>query len=204
MRNIAIAVGIALFVSACTPEYSDPKPPRATHGNPQATVVVEEFADFQCPACGAAYGLVKELTEKFGDTVYWKFYHYPLTSIHPYAFNAALAAECANDQGKFWEYHDKLFENQQKLTSGDLYDYAGQLGLNVDSFKACVKSRAKSPTVRADMDLGDQRGVNSTPSFYVNGVLIEDWSALETRINAALTPGVPVADTPASAVPTAE
>src|SRR6185436_7834088 len=131
LKRVITILAFALLVTACAPKYDDPHTPRATKGSPQAQVKVEEFGDFECPACGGAHPLIKGLQEKYGDRVLWTFYEYPLVSIHPYAFNAALAAECANDQGKFWEYHDKLYENQEKLHNGDLYNYAQELGLDV-------------------------------------------------------------------------
>lgn len=189
-RWIAI-FALAVLVSACTPAYQNPNLPRPVKGGENAVVVVDEFGDFQCPACGQAYPVVKALQEQYGDRVLWKYYHFPLIQIHPYAFNASMAAECALDQGKFWEMHDLLFENQTKLARSDLYGYADQLGLNAELFDACFKSRAKSDQIRSDMAEAERRGVNATPSFYVNGQLIQNWSALGSAIEALLTPAVP-------------
>ncbi|OGY92425.1 MAG: hypothetical protein A3B31_03885 [Candidatus Komeilibacteria bacterium RIFCSPLOWO2_01_FULL_53_11] len=151
-------------------------------GSPQAQVLVEEFADFQCPACGSAAPVLKRLAEQYGDRVQWKYYHFPLVQIHPFAFNAALASECANDQGKFWEYHDMLYSRQTNLSKGDLKGYAEELGLDTESFNACLDSRAKQGLVRNDMALGEQRGVNGTPSIFLNGQLLQDWTTLEARL----------------------
>lgn len=191
MRRIALLVLLLFVATACTPSYNDPKPPRPTKGNPKAQVTVEEFGDFQCPACGAAYPLFKQLQEKYGERTLWKYYHFPLTQIHPFAFNASLASECANDQGKFWEYHDLLYENQTRLTNGDLNTYAQQLGLKIESFKACYKSRTKTATVRADMAFGDSKGINSTPSIVLNGQIVDDWTTLGERLAAFLATSTP-------------
>ncbi len=195
-RILAIALA-GLILSGCTPSYNDPKTPRATKGSPQAQVVVEEFADYECPACGSAYPLIKALMDKYGNHVLWKFINYPLTSIHPYAFNAALAAECANDQGKFWEYHDKLYENQDHLSKGDLFKYASDLGLNADTFKACVDSRAKSSLVQEDMALGDSRKVNATPTIFINGEELDNWTLLENKLDVFFPSSTPTS-TPAT------
>jgi protein-disulfide isomerase len=183
MKRLFILTLVAFAISACTPEYQDPGTARATYGSPQAQVVVEEFGDYQCPACGTAYPLMKRLKEKYGQRVLWKYYNYPLISIHPYAFNAALAAECANDQDKFWEMHDLLYENQAKLTKNDLYAYGEQLDLNLEGYKACIQSRAKSKLIQEDIALGDSRGVNSTPTVFVNGEKLVNWTMLESRLD---------------------
>ncbi len=138
-----------------------------TKGTGQITVI--EYSDFQCPACGAAYPEVKNIINKTGDKVKFVYKQFPLTSIHPYAFKASEASECAADQGKFWEYHDKLFDNQQKLDIGNLKKYAEQVGLDTQSFNQCLDSGAMSERVRADMNDARSAGVTATPTFFVNG-----------------------------------
>ena len=191
MKKIALLVGAVLFLTACTVEYNDPKPPRAFKGGENATVIVREYGDFQCPACGTAYDQLKDLPTKYGDKVRWEFYHFPLTSIHPYAYNASLAAECANDQGKFWDYHDTLFENQAELTRKDLYAYAELVGLDADLFDACFRSKAKASVVRGDMQDGNAMEINSTPTFYVNDEELENWTRLEVVLDAAVATTTP-------------
>jgi protein-disulfide isomerase len=183
MKRIVNIALLGFLLTACTPAYTDPKTPRATKGSPQAQVVIEEYADYQCPACGKAYPFLKSLQEKYGERVLWKYINFPLTSIHPYAFNAALAAECANDQGKFWEYHDKLYENQANLGKSSLYKYAGDLGLNVENFKACVQSRAKSSFIQQDIALGDKKQVNQTPTIFINDEMLTNWGELEKKLD---------------------
>jgi protein-disulfide isomerase len=189
MKRTLVLITILFAVSACTPKYVDPNPPRATKGSPFAAVTVEEYGDFQCPACGRAAAYIKQsnLHEKYGERVQWKYFHFPLISIHPFAFNAAMAAECANDQGKFWEYHDTLFADQDKLRKSDLDTHAQELGLDTELFGACFKSRAKSETIRGDITQGERKGVQSTPTFFLNGELVSDWTRLETLIDTLLS-----------------
>jgi len=182
-----IVLSLLLFaVSACTPAYNNPDVPRPFKGGENASIVIEEFADFQCPACGQAYSAVHPLQEQYGDKVKWKFMHFPLTQVHPYAFNAAMAAECANDQGKFWEMHDKMFENQRNLNRSNLKKFAEEVGLDMELYNACFKSRAKSDQVNSDVAEAKKRDVNSTPTFYVNGQKIQNWGQLGSLIDTLL------------------
>ncbi|OGY71631.1 MAG: hypothetical protein A3H59_02035 [Candidatus Jacksonbacteria bacterium RIFCSPLOWO2_02_FULL_43_9] len=159
-------------------QYEKPNVPRPVGANPTASIVVKEFSDFQCPACGAAHPMVKNILSEFKNNIRFELYHFPLISIHPYAFGAALAAECANDQGKFWEMGDTLFDNQQNLLPSDLTLYAGQIGLDQVNFDACLDSRAHRDRVNDDINQGNAFGVNSTPTFFLDGQKIDDWSAL--------------------------
>lgn len=138
-------------------------------GDRDAKVVVVEFSDFQCPACGVAVSIVKEVAEEYGDKILLVFRHFPIISTHPYALKAAEAAEAAAEQGKFWEYHDKLFENQENLKDGDLKQYAEELGLDMKKFEDALKTGKFKDKVRGDLDAGEKFGVNATPTFFING-----------------------------------
>jgi protein-disulfide isomerase len=140
----------------------------ARFGSPTAPVQIIEFSDFQCPYCGDAARTVKQLKEKFGDKVSIVFRHFPL-EIHPAAPKASEAALCANDVGKFWEYHDKAFANQSALSPADLTKYATELGLDAAAFDACLSSGKHAADVKADMEYGTKLGIEGTPAFYVNG-----------------------------------
>ncbi len=179
------AIGIWLSMGSA-PTYENVNSPRPVKGSSEAKVVVEEFSDFQCPACKSAQDTVKRVINEFGDQIRFEFKHFPLTTIHPQAFRAALASECANDQGKFWEYHDLLFINQPNFSPSELVSYAEGLGLNKDTFKACLDSRAKNDVVRADMAEASSRQVNATPTFFVNGQVVQNWNQLGDIISAAL------------------
>jgi protein-disulfide isomerase len=159
---------------------------RPFKGNPEAKVVVVEYSDFQCPACGAAYSYTKNVVNEFKDQIKFEYRHFPLTSIHPYAFKAAVAAEAANDQGKFWEYHDKLFENQDKLKKEDLLRYAEELGLDMKRFKATLESNEKDAIINSDLLQGQKDGVRGTPTFFVNGKKVQKWTELRQAILAEL------------------
>ena len=170
---LIIIAGVHWFVTR--PTYDDVYTPKPVEGNPDATVKIVEFSDFQCPACGAAAPTVKKIMEEYGDKVSLEYKHFPLTSIHAFAFNAAEASECANDQGKFWEMHDMMFEKQDDLTIGSLKKYAETIGLDTEKFNNCLDSNAKAKYVTADFNEGIGKGVDSTPSFFVNGKKIESW-----------------------------
>ncbi len=132
-------------------------------------VVIEEFSDFECPFCGRAFPTVDRILDEYGDQVEFVYKHFPLTSIHPRAQKAGEASECARDQGKFKEYHDKLFQNQRALEITNLKQYAADLGLNTDKFNSCLDNSDKASVVNNDLAEGRQRGVTGTPTFFING-----------------------------------
>ncbi len=183
-----IIIGVAgVLLSTRGPKvtYDNVNSPRPVDGNPSAKVVVQEYSDFQCPACGAVYQFVKDLVQQYAQDIRFEFKQYPLTKIHIYAYSAALASECANDQGKFWPYHDKLFENQDKLRSSDLKQYAADLGLDTTKFNACLDTQAKKSVVDADIQAGNALSVPGTPTFFVNGRQVATGD-LETAIKSAI------------------
>lgn len=163
---------VSLLLVACVSteglSAESSKPPT---GNPASSLVVEEFADLQCPACkGAHTTLVKPLLEKYGQSIRYEFRHFPIRSIHAFAQEAAEAAECAADQGKFWEFVDDNYENQDKLSRADLTARAEKVGVaDMDLFERCVKSRIKRDAVQAEYEDGIERGVTGTPTFFVAG-----------------------------------
>jgi protein-disulfide isomerase len=139
-------------------------------GLPTAAVTLLEYGDFQCPYCGAAYAEVKEVQRALGDDLLFAFRHFPLAQIHQFALGAAEAAEAAGAQGKFWEMHDLLFENQRHLAPPDLLRYATTLGLDLDRFTADLEQGTHEPKIREDFMSGVRSGVNGTPTFFINGV----------------------------------
>lgn len=141
-------------------------------GSASAPVTLVEFSDFQCPFCQRVEPTMKEIREKYGDKVRIVWKDFPLTQIHPQAFKAGEAAHCAGDQGKFWEYHDRLFANQQALQPADLKAHAAAVGLNAATFDACLDSSKHAERVRDGVADGSRLGVNSTPTTYVNGRLL--------------------------------
>ena len=137
-------------------------------GPVDAPVTVVEYGDFECPFCGRAEPVVRELLSEFGDVRYvWR--HLPLSDVHANAQAAAEAAEAADDQGAFWEMHDLLFAHQDALTPSDLVTYAAELGLDVERFATDLASHAGAARVADDVDSADLSGVSGTPTFFVNG-----------------------------------
>jgi len=133
-----------------------------------APVTLVEYGDFECPYCGMAEPVVRELLRDFGDVRYvWR--HLPLSDVHPRAQLAAEAAEAAGDQGAFWEMHDLLLDHQDRLGPGDLVGYAEQLGLDVERFTARLQGHAGAGRVAEDVDSADLSGVSGTPTFFING-----------------------------------
>jgi Na+/H+ antiporter NhaA len=133
-----------------------------------APVTLVEYGDFECPYCGQAEPVVRELQRDFGDVRYvWR--HLPLTDVHPHAQLAAEAAEAADRQGAFWELHDLLFDHQDRLRPSDLVGYAEQLGLDVERFTEDLRNHEGAARVAEDVDSADLSGVSGTPTFFVNG-----------------------------------
>jgi protein-disulfide isomerase len=149
-----------------------------SRGPSDAKVTIIEFSDFQCPFCGKAHDTVEEVMKAYAGKVRLVFRNFPL-EFHPYAAKAAEAAMCANDQQKFWEYYDTLFANQQKLELPQLKEHAGAVGLDVIKFSECLDSGREALAVREDQAAGARVGVNGTPAFFVNGVLMSGAQSLD-------------------------
>jgi protein-disulfide isomerase len=139
-------------------------------GPEHAPVTVVEYGDFECPHCKQATGTVKLMLARFGPQVRFAFRHFPLEGVHPHAFLAAEAAECAGGQGRFWEMHDLLFEHQDRLGLRDLIGYAGALDLDLERFVTDLRGHAHADRLREDFLSGVRSGVNGTPTFFVNGI----------------------------------
>ncbi len=160
-------------------------------GDKNAPVTIIEFSDYQCPFCERFWSQTLPLIKaNYIDTGKVKLVYrdFPL-GFHQYAQKAAEAAECADDQGKYWEMHDKLFQNQAALTINDLKRYASELGLDTSTFNQCLDSGKYTKEVQKDLADGSASGVSGTPSFFVNGVQIvgaQPYSAFEQAIEAAI------------------
>jgi len=147
----------------------------AVLGNQDAKITIIEFSDFQCPYCEKFYSeTFPQLKKEYIDTGKAKliFRNFPL-SFHENAMPSALAAECAKEQGKFWEYHDKLFENQQALDSSSLKKYALDLKLEINKFNDCLDNKKYQSEIQQDIQDGQSAGVTGTPSFFINGIPLE-------------------------------
>ncbi len=154
--------------------------PRHLLGPETAAVLIEEFSDFQCPACEAAEPVIKQVLAKYKDKVRFSYRQFPLTTVHPLAMPASIASECADKQGKFWAYHSLLFSNQPNFQPADLENYARQASLDIPEFNQCQSQSADvEALIRGDMTLGNRQGVSATPTFFVNGQKVEGYDELE-------------------------
>lgn len=138
-------------------------------GSIKAPVALVEYGDYQCPFCGQAYPMVKAVQKGMGDRLCFAFRNFPLANMHPHAEHAAEAAEAAGAQGRFWEMHDLLFENQGALDDTDLEEYASTLGLDSQRLIEEVRAGAHTARIREDFRGGARNGVNGTPTFFING-----------------------------------
>ncbi len=140
-------------------------------GNESAKVTLVEFSDYQCPFCGRARATVNQILDTYKDKIKYSFRDFPL-SFHQDSFTAHVAARCAGDQGKYWDYNRILFNSQQALKPEKLKEYAKQLGLNVKDFNNCLDTNKYTAAVQKDMDEGAKAGVSGTPSFFIDGIMI--------------------------------
>ncbi len=157
-------------------------------GPANAPVTIVEYSDFQCPFCGRATPTIEAVTKKYGDKVRLIYKHFPL-SFHPNAQPAAEASECAGEQGKFWQFHDKLFANQETLSADNYKLWAKELGLDLTKFNSCVDTRKYQQKVQTQFSQGSADGVSGTPTFYINGKQIvgaQPQQAFEQIIDAEL------------------
>lgn len=153
-------------------------------GPDSAPATMVEYGDFECPYCGMAHPIVKELIDRLGPQMRFVFRHFPLIQVHPHAEIAAEAAEAAGAQGKFWEMHDMLFENQDALDPDDLIGYAVELGLDQPRFISELASHVHAPRVLEDLTSGARSGVQGTPTFFINGEKHEGDFEYETLLGA--------------------
>jgi protein-disulfide isomerase len=159
-----------------------------TIGPATAPVTLVEYGDYECPHCGHAYPIVKNVQRKLGKRLRFVFRNFPLAEAHPHARHAAEAAEAAAEQGKFWEMHDALFENQLALEDDQLVATARRLGLDAERVAEALESGTYTQRVRDDFRSGVRSGVNGTPTFFVNGRRYDGpWADERTFIGALET-----------------
>jgi protein-disulfide isomerase len=208
---VAVGGGVMLYRSSTAPvNRATNKPPatpdnRAANapigavppnmlGSPTAAVTVEEFADFQCPMCATKYTVAKEIISTYGNRIKFIFRNYPLP-MHDKSYEAAVAAEAAGMQGKFWDMENQLFTNQKDWSSATDYrqiweSYAQKIGLDVEKFKNDMAGTAAKSRVDNDKARGAGIGINSTPSFFINNKLVPleqlDAGAMKALIDAEL------------------
>jgi len=176
LRKGGPAVRVTMTVPRATVTVNADDP---SQGKADAPVTVVEYSDFQCPFCLRVMPTLKELRTKYGDKMRLVWKDFPLTQIHPQAFVAAQAGNCAREQGKFWEYHDQLFANQSALQPENLKKYAAAVGLDAAKFNECLDSSKYESRVQDSIGIGTRLGINSTPTVYVNGRMVNGAQPLE-------------------------
>lgn len=202
VATIALVIGASLLIGGNTPSENAAPIANAkaltrqdsnVKGAKDAKVTIVEFGDFQCPACGAAHPIVKQLVGEYGDQVKFVFRNFPL-QMHKNAQPAHQAAEAAGAQGKFFEMHDLLFQNQNEWENStnpneQFEKYAQELKLDVEKFKADVASKKFDKKIEQDVNDGYAVGVNATPTFFINGVKQEggmQYTDFKAKIDAEL------------------
>jgi protein-disulfide isomerase len=155
------AAGESLVVPAGSEDHS--------RGSADAALTLVEYGDYECPYCGQAFGIVRELRRSFADSLRFVYRNFPLAKIHPHAEMAAEMAEAVALQGRFWEMHDLLYENQRDLSDAALRRYAGQAGADVEQALGAISEGTPHERVQRDLQSGLRSGVQGTPTFFING-----------------------------------
>lgn len=158
---------------------SNTQPSEHKVGAGKKGVTLVEYGDFQCPSCGTFFPIVEQVKAKYGDDITFQFRNFPLTQIHQNAMTAHRAAEASAKQNKFWEMYTILYSRQQiwsnsKNATQNMEDYASEIGINVEQFKTDFQSTEVNSIINADIAEGNKLGVNSTPSFFLNGKKVDD------------------------------
>lgn len=181
-----------------TPVIKVPVGTSPVRGPADAWVTLIEFGDFECPFCGEEEPVVEALLALYPTDLRLVWKNFPLTTIHPFAQGAAIAAACADEQGEFWPMHDLLYANQTALTSADLASYAQQAGVDVPTWQACLTTAAPAQVIADDETLAGSVGVSATPTFFVNGAIVvgavpqaQLQAVIETKRSEAEASGVP-------------
>lgn len=170
--------GVEIVLAAPKKPKKEVEAKGPARGPEGAKVTIVEFSDFQCPFCSRAHDVVEEVMAAYPGKVRLVFRHFPL-EFHQQAPKAAEASLCANEQNKFWEYHDVLFKNQQKLQVEDLKAHAQALGLDAGKFAECLDSGRMATTVKTDAEAGHKAGVSGTPAFFINGNVLSGAQPLD-------------------------
>jgi protein-disulfide isomerase len=165
-------------------------------GTPDAPVALVEYGDFECPFCRRAHFILERMLDRIGALVAFAFRHLPLVQIHPHALEAAIAAEAADRQGRFWEMHDRLFRHQDELEPRDLEQHALAVGIDLARFKSDVADPVLEERVRADFYGGIRSGANGTPTFFVGNERYDgpwwDEAVFEATLRAQVREELPI------------
>lgn len=147
--------------------------PAAGPETEDAKLTIVEFGDFECPFSKDTHTVIRRLSAKYGDSVRFVYRDYPLESIHPNALLASIAAGCAQEQDRFWAYHDKLYLNSPTLSFQNLVEYGKEIGLDTIRFEECLIARDTEAAVKEDVDVAKGLGIRGTPTFFLNGYRVE-------------------------------
>lgn len=168
-------------------EYVEFKTARSSRGNMDASINIALWSDFEGQDCQQAYLEVEKLLKQYGEKIKFEYRHLPL-GYHPLAFKAAVASECANDQNKFWEYYNQLYQHQDRLNQTDLIGYAAELGLDADLFNDCMNSQVKTTVVEGDIAMAKREDITVAPTFIINGQPLADWPKLSEAVKLLMDP----------------
>ena len=181
-----VFVGLLVFnKKEAPPQTNNTQTTNHTYGEGKSGVVLIEYGDFQCPACQDYYSVIKQIKEKYKDQITVQFRHFPIVSAHQNAMVAHRAAEAAAKQDKFWEMHDLLYQNQKSWDTSNsamkfFEDYAMSLSLDMERFRQDAASEEVNSSIKADLEAGNSIGVGGTPSFVLDGKLIETPNSIES------------------------
>lgn len=182
---VVAIIGGAVLLSGGNEDETASQPSNNFYGQENGIITVSEYGDFQCPACAGFFPVVSQVKEAFKDQIRFEYVHFPLVQIHPNATAAHRAAQAAANQGKFWEMHDVLYQRLQSWSdstnpSSIFEEYAREIGLDMDQYSNEVNTSDILGVINADIERGKNLGVNSTPSFFIDGEAIDDLSSLST------------------------
>lgn len=179
---IVIIVFFVIYFDTKVTDYPFQNSARPIAGNPDAEHIIIDYSDFQCPYCATAFQLLKQVEEKYYDDIRVEYMHFPLPS-HLEALQSAEASECANDQGKFWQYAEILFANQSRQSQADLINYATGLDLDVVKFRSCLDSKVNRQIISADIKSGNDLKIQGTPTIYLDGQEVSNWQNLDQLVS---------------------
>jgi len=193
----AVGGGFLMFRSSQTQPPATPTPAGDSVATSKGVVTIDEYGDYQCPPCGALHPIIKSLKSEYGDRIQFAFHHFPLTQIHSHALEASSAAAAAGLQGKFWEMHNLLYENQSVWSEvGDfrpiVLDFARKIGLDLQRFMRDIDGIQVVTLIRDDATRGNLLGVNSTPTIFINGQMIANENLTADGLRKEINRRLPV------------
>jgi protein-disulfide isomerase len=193
----AVGGGFMMFRSAQPQSPTTPTPAGGSVATSKGVVTIDEYGDYQCPPCGALHPIIKTLKGEYGDRIQFAFHHFPLTQLHSHALEASSAAAAAGLQGKFWEMHNLLYENQSVWSEvGDfrpiLLDFARKIGLDLQRFTRDIDGIQVLTVIQDDSTRGNLLGVNSTPTVFINGQMIANDNLTAEGLRKEINKRLPV------------